>query len=742
MKLTSAILLLLLGLTSYTQEFKGQVVNINNGQGIPYAKLHFVDLEIKIIADSTGRWFLQDVPEGLNHLEVIAVGYKELHLDLELIQNKSSLITMQPTHHKLDKVIVSANGYLHRESITNVESRQFTELTTIPTTNLGEALANIPGVYQSSTGNGISKPVIRGLSGSRVVTYINSLRIQNQQWGGDHGLPITSLGIGGVEVIKGPASLLYGADALGGVLYFVDEPFAERNTMSAYISSRFDHNSLGSSNSGGMRFSKDAFKMNIYGSHDNYADFTLPNGKQLLNSRYKQTSAKLAFGYSKKIWVFNLRYNFYNGRIGLPGHTHDSIPTLESFYTDNQNRKDNVPAQRIQNHFISLENKFFFGNQELYITLGNTNNALKEHEEKFFFPDIVMNLNNSLYNVKWRSKLSSKWESIIGSQGMYQMNTNGKDATEILIPDSKTIDAGLYALIRFHKDKWTTMFGGRYDYRQIQTFNPETYTGQFNGLNYSAGFAFTGNKSTVRFNASTGFRAPTSSELLSDGIHHGSYRYEIGDNNLTTEKGTQLDASFALHLDDLELIVNPFYNYIRDYIYLQQEDSIIDNFQVYTYQQASFAQLYGTEFGFHYHPHKAHWVHLETTFSTIFAEDNSKQALPLIPQSRINTQLKLEFEMKKKFKIEDISIQHLYLFKQNRTAVFETETPSYHLLNLAINMKIDWQNPLMISIGVRNILNTTYIDHLSRLKYLGISAPGINGFISLRYEFEKSLKSK
>ena len=709
---------------------------------VAYAKIYFVDLGTTIYTDANGKWHIDDAPSGTNHVIVSAVGYETLHKDIILDKETPSIIYLHTSHHQFDKVIVSNDGLLHRESITNVESHQLSEINKIPSTTLGESISNIPGVYQTGIGTGVSKPVIRGFSGSRVVTYVNSLRIENQQWGGDHGLPVTSLGIGGVEVIKGPASLLYGADALGGVLYFVDEPYAERDHVDGFVSSRFEHNSLGTSNQAGIGYSRSKFRINVYGGYDNFADFGIPNGNQVLNSRFNQSSAKLALGLNKKRWFFNLRYNFYNGRIGLPGHTHDSVPDPSSFQTTNQNRGRNVPAQVIQNHLVSIENRFFFKNQELFITVGNTNNSLKEHEEKFTIPDIVVNLNNSLYNIKWRARMSSNWEAIIGSQGMYQINQNGAVATEILIPDSRTLDLGLYGLLRGDFNKWRILLGGRFDNRSIRTLDSVNFSGSYNGVNYSSGFAYLGDKSTIRFNVSSGFRAPTTSELLSDGVHHGAFRYELGEDSLKTEKAIQIDASYGLHLDDLELIINPFFNHVRDYIYVDQIDSTINSFDVYHYRQADFAMLYGLDFGFHYHPHFAHWIHLESSFSNIFAEDENKNPLPLIPQTRINSQLKFEFNLKGKFKIENVVLQHLYHFKQNRTGAIETATPAYNLINLGANLKIDLEQPLFIALGVRNLLNEHYIDHLSGLKTLGLPSPGINAYFSVRYEFQKQLKHK
>jgi iron complex outermembrane receptor protein len=743
MRALVVIILFLAGTFASAQVYKGLVAEHKNMlQPIPFAKLYFVDLGTTIYTDSVGSWEISDAPKGNNHIIVSAVGFETIHTDIALEEGKIINIYLEETHHELDKIIVSNNGLLHRESITNVESQPLTELNKIPTTTLGEAVANIPGVYQSGIGAGLSKPVIRGLSGSRVVTYLNSLRIENQQWGGDHGLPITSLGIGSVEVIKGPSSLLFGADAMGGVMYFVDEPYAERNTISGFLQSRFEHNNLGTSNQAGFKVSKKALRLNIYGGYDNFADYGIPNGNQILNSRFNQSSAKLALGYNKKKWVFNLRYNFYQGRLGLPGHTHDSVIDPTSFQTTTQNRKDNVPAQVVYNHLTSIENKFFLGNHELFITLGNTNNLIREHEEKFTIPEIEMNLNNTLLNAKWKIHANDQVDVIIGNQSMYQINTNDPLAPESLIPDATTLDIGGFVLLHAKIDDIRFQAGVRYDNRTIDTKGLDDFLGSYQGINYSSGFAWLRKKSTLRLNISSGFRAPTTSELLSDGVHHGSARYEIGNQNLAVEKGVQFDLSYGLHLDDFELIINPFYNRINDYIYIQPSDSIIDNYNVYEYTQSSLVQIYGADAGFHYHPHRAHWMHLESSISTVFAEDRNKQPLPMIPQTRINSQLRFEFHMDGKFSIDDLTIQHLYFFKQNRLADYETFSSGYHLLNIGLNMKWDISIPISFSVGVRNVLNQTYYDHLSTLKRIGIPNPGLNAYLSVRMEFNKPLSTK
>lgn len=732
--------LFLFSFSSYGQSISGRVIDDETKQGVPFAKVYFVDLDEFTTTDTLGNWVLDHASrQGQQHVFISAIGYGAIHKDILIRNNQSIVFSVQPLHHDLDEVVINNGGYLHRESITNIESHRIKELEKIPSTNLGESLSKIPGVYQTNIGQGISKPVIRGLSGSSVVTYVNTLRIENQQWGNDHGLPITSLGIGQVEVIKGPASLLFGADALGGIVYFIDEPYAEKNTMNGFVATRFEHNSLGSSNTAGLRFSKDKFRINVYGGFDSFADYTVPKQGQVRNSRFNQSSAKLSMGYREKNWLINLRYNFFYGSIGLPGHSHDSIPDLSSFYTTEQNRRSTLPVQKTTNHFLALEHKVFFEKHEFHTTLGHTRNGLKEHEEKVFTPDIVMNLGNTLLNAKWKYKSNEHWHFTFGTQGMYQLNRNGVNAVEILIPDSETIDAGVYALARYSKNKWKLLFGGRFDNRFINV-SEDGLSRSFNGFNYSAGAVRNTEKATTRFNVSSGYRAPNTTELLADGVHHGSFRYEKGDANLVSEAAIQIDFSQAFHFHDFELLVNPFYNRIQNYIFIEEGGEFIDNYPVFNYTQTDFAILYGIDFGIHYHPHKAHWLHIQSSLSTVFAEDRDKNPLPRIPQSRIQNRFIINIHKGKKISVEDLTIDYTYFLAQDRIGILEMESPDYHILNAGFNFRFDKKQSFLFSIGARNILNTRYLDHLSVLRYLDITGPGINGYFSVRYEFKRQTK--
>ena len=286
--------------------------------------------------------------------------------------------------------------------------------------------------------------------------------------------------------------------------------------------------------------------------------------------------------------------------------------------------------------------------------------------------------------------------------------------------------------------------GIRFDNRKIDTKTTQgipSFNNTYNGITFSGGMVYKKDKTKFRANISSGFRAPNTSELLSDGVHEGTNRYEKGNVNLTNENATQIDFSFDYKSEHFQFSINPFYNSIKNYIFLSPTNAVINDNPVFEYLQKD-AYLYGGEVGIHYHPHKIHWLHIESNTSTVIAQDGDKDPLPLIPQTKLNTTLSAEFSKNKKVGVTNIYLQHIYKFKQNRIGDFETNTSDYNLINIGLNIEIKTKdNPIEISTGIKNAFNTKYIDHLSRFKKLNIPNPGINFYIGLKVILNRNLKN-
>lgn len=739
------LVLILSASYSFGQVLKGIVKDKGSLQVIPYSSVVLIDLDLSTTTDSLGTFqFSNSLPSKVR-LKVAATGYESA--TLEVLSSSEVIVLLDEKHIELDEVTISdSKGTLQKYNAIHIETRKLKDLNAVSSTTLGEALANIPGVYSTSTGVGISKPVVRGLQGIRVVTLLNGLRIENQQWGGDHGMGVTDLGIGSVEVIKGPSSLLYGADALGGVVYFVDEPYARQNTFEVGFKSQFETNTVGTSDQLMFKLAKKNYRFNLAGSFSSHADYQLPDKRFAENSRYTENGIKASFGFNKNKWAMNVRYNYAHSRVGLPGHSHDSLPDPSEFQVETQSRQGTIPAQYFNNHFLSVDSKWFYNKFEWNLLLGQTANQLSEYEEKVTIPGINMLLLNSVYNLRMKARLSERISLVSGVQGMFQQTTNFSNAEETLLPRSFSVDNGIYGLLYLESSKWNIQGGVRADHRLIRSL--EEFNGNdpveknFASLNFSLGAVRSVERTTFRANVSSGFRAPHLSELLANGFHHGALRYEIGNTELKSERATQLDVTYEIHGHHVELILNPFVNYIQRYITIQPMDSIIDGLPVFEYIQMPSVLMAGSDIGVHYHPHFAHWLHLESSFSFLQASDDQRRGPALMPQNRLNTLIKVSLRTKGKFSFEELVLQHVYLAEQKRIAAEETVSPDYNLFHAALKMKLGKENPLMINVGVKNILNERYIDHLSRLKNIDMPHPGRNFYVSVNYIISKSLKSR
>ena len=736
MKNKFAILLAFLCQLGHSQILKGKVVDNNTGDGVPFAKIYCLETQNGSKADSSGTWQLDNIVDNQMTIQISAPEYDSKMIKVDGY-DYAVIVKLNPAHIHLDEVIIStSDSKLQRYSAFPVESRKIADLNKIEQTNLVDAMSNIPGIYNFSTGNGIAKPVIRGLSGMRILTSQNGLRLENQQWGADHGFAVLNLGIDRVEVIKGPSSLIYGADALGGVIYLADEPYVNLNNEEIKASTKFETNSLTTFNKISYKKSKDNLRFAVYGgyfSRNNYAIgdnsfMNFSNNEFVVNSKNSGASFKTAIGYNKKNWITNFRYQLLYFQNGLPGHTHDANPDVSSFLSYTRNRSYTIPAQKILNHLVQWENKFYFKKDEIIAQLGFTSNELKEYGEKVSVAGIDMTLQNTSYNFRWKHHFNKHFEIVSGSQGMLQSNLNGQYAEEILVPDANFTDLGAFSLLKGTFNLWNIQAGARYDQRSIKEIASGGFNTTFNGINYSAGIARSSKKLTTRLNVSTGFRPPHISELLANGVHHATMQFLVGDRTFESEIANQIDFYLGTHFDHLEVVINPFINQINNYIYKNptgQTDSA-SRLDIFEMEQTDVV-FYGGDIAIHYHPHMAHWLHLESNLSLLSTEQN----LPFIPQNRLNNTIKVDIKGENKLRINSLSAQYIHFFEQDNVATYESTSPSYQLINLDCTGSVSSKYHINYSLGVNNLLNVKYIDHLSRLKTYDIPNPGRNIYVKL-----------
>ena len=710
----------------------GRITDTNN-KALSGVSIYIQDLQKGTLSNEDGTYNLTNLPKGTVVILYALVGYGTQLKTVTTNQKQTNVsIQLAPTIFQMDEVIVStAFNKLQSQNVMKVAHETMKNLSRKGTSTLIEGLATIPGVSQVSTGASIGKPVIRGLSGNRVLVYSQGVRIENQQFGDEHGLGLNDAGVESVEVIKGPASLLYGSDALGGVLYFNPEKFANANTYKVNFSQKLFANTLGSNSSLGVKTSTDNWKFLARGTMNTHSDYTTADGERVTNTRYQENDFKTGIGYSDASFSSVLRYNFNDLTLGIPE---------EGIAEQSQSKSVLYPKQAVSNHLVSLNSSLFFNTSKLDLDLGFISNDRSEFEDSEVAV-LKMKLNTFNYNAKYYLPSSTKMQTILGVQGMHQTNVNSGE--EYLIPDAVTQDFGVFGTTNYEWGTNVIQAGLRFDTRNLtseaqgilgEEGSFEALKKSYSSWNASLGYKTNLNDAFVfRFNLASGFRAPNLAELSSNGVHEGTNRYEVGNANLKTEQNFQTDLNLEYKTDHLEFFVNGFYNHITDFIYINPTGETIDDNEVFNYVQNN-AALFGGEIGLHFHPHPLDWLHLETSFETVTGKKQNGDYLPLIPANNWNNTLRTEWKDTDWLKEGFATISLVSTFNQNKISGFETRTPGYSILNLGIGGTLHLGKTKMeVNLNGNNITDKKYTSHLSRLKTDGISNMGRNWVLGVQF---------
>ena len=727
----------------------GTITDGETGKPLEQVSVYFPQLERGTITDWDGNYSLGTLPLGTYNLVVSYLGYQTHSSPIQIREGENRFdLAMQSSVIEMEEVVLSTPFHkLQRENVMKVEQKSIAELKGHGAVTLADGITQIPGVASVTTGMGIGKPVIRGLGFNRVLVYTQGVRLENQQYGGEHGLGINDAGISSVEVIKGPASLLYGSDALGGVLYLNPEAFERPGGTSGDINLDYHTNTLGLEADAGFKTSGEKFRFLVRGAHATHADYETGDGTGVTNSRFRETDIKTGMAYQASRFKTELRYNFNHSDLGIP----------EEIGLQDNGRDPLIPYQEISTHILSSKNNFFFKNSSLEAIFGYTMNDRKEFEDHHHEeegeehehegeeehehgegPALHMKLGTFNYNLQFNPQWG-KWTTIFGIQGMHQKNENFGE--EVLIPDAITNDIGVLATSHIHFDHSDLQLGLRYDLRSIngeesgllgEAGHIPALDRNFNSFNLAIGYRKDlSQEILLRANLASGFRAPNLSELTSNGLHSGANRVEIGNADLDSEQNFQMDLSLEYNNRHFEAYVNSFYNHVDNFIYLQPTGEFRDADPIYVFQQQD-AKLFGGEFGFHLHPHPIDWLHLESSFDMVYGQLDSGSNLPLIPANRWTNTFRVEWNNK-------VTRSGCYAFltlqthfDQNKVAEFETKSPRYNLLNVGVGGDfVLFDQKMAYRISGNNLFDTDYISHLSRLKPDGISNMGRNLALNL-----------
>jgi iron complex outermembrane receptor protein len=659
---------------------------------------------------------------------------------------------------ELDEVVLTLPfGQTLGKSVLKVDKLNFNDINPIIKQYISNSISKLPGVSIISTGAGIGKPSIRGLSFNRVVVLNQGMRLENQQWGEEHGLALSSSGVNSVEVVKGPLYVLYGSDAMGGVLYIEPEKYLTSDDLEIDYTGIYNSNYSGFSNNLGLKGSSENFSYMLRADITDNGNYSSPDG-EIENTWFKQNDFKAGVAYQTEKFQSDLRFSMSETEVGIPhmeeGHDdHDDHDDHEEDgHDDHDDHGEEDHYQEINHTTLTWKNTFDMGNDHtLDITLGRQLNERKEfggheeeghedhedHEEEGHDDhddhegheegeaELDMELETTSIDIKLTMPQSDDLNLIIGTSLLNQENKNF--GHETLIPDAEKKDFGLFALGQFDIDDTSqALIGVRYDNRSISS---ESSSNDYSNFNGSLGFKKDFGNSTLRINLSSGFRAPDLIELYADGSHHGSFQYKKGNTNLEAEESLQTDLSYQINNDNSIVSFDLFYNDISDYIYLNPSSMFEDGLRVYDYMQQD-SKLYGGEIHLNKNT-SIDWLSYYTSIEYVFAESMDGEALPFISPLTLNQVFNIDFGNN-----YSVEIDFIAKAKQSRVSMFEEETDGYSVLNLSGNYKTEFMtNDLNLFWRISNVFDKEYYDHLSRLKTAGIEEMGRNISVGLKYNF-------
>ena len=671
---------------------------------------------------------------------------------------------MTETTVKLNEVVVTGlTGSLKlKQSPAPISIISPRQLEKQPSTNIIDAIAHQPGVSQITTGGGISKPVIRGLGYNRVVVVNDGIRQEGQQWGDEHGIEIDPASVHSVEILKGPASLMYGSDAMAGVIIFHSAPTLPKGDMKANISTGYQ------TNNGLFDYS-----LNFAGHQGGFVWDTRYSGK--MAHAYQNKYDGYVFGSSFREQAFSqlLGWNYRQGHSHLTLDYYHSTPGIVEGERDENtgcllvpegyNAKSYgkpMPYQQIHHYKAVLDNSWFLGDGNLKLLLGYQQNRRQEFEEKENPSECGLDfmLHTINYDLHYLSPEMDGWKVSTGINGMWQKSEN--KGTEFLIPAYRLFDYGVFANVSKEIGRLNISGGIRYAHRQELVEEEEEgkksslrfhgFKRSFHGVTGSIGVAYELLKDlNVKVNASRGFRAPNISELSSNGVHEGTQRYELGNTDLKSETSWQFDLGLDYSSPIVSAELSLFANRINHYIFSEKvagesgHEVLIDDTPAYRFTSGD-ARIMGGEASVDIHP--VEHLHFGNTFSYVNSvqlhQPAASKYLPFTPAPRWLSDVRYEFicggrtfdNLFVKFEV-DCNLRQNHYLAANAT---ETATPSYTLLNLyaGTDIKSHGRRILSLYLSGENLTDRAYQSHLSRLKYLDTNtATGRRGVYNMGRNF-------
>jgi len=756
---------------------------VTDDKNLPLIGANVVIHEIQkgTMTDENGKFEISGLSAGDYHLHISYLGYICVHYNIINVVDSDVYhdFMMQPDNLSLDEITVNGNAakIQKQQKTTSVEIIDNDFINNNLNINVIKSIETLPGISSMDVGQGFSKPIIRGLGFNRVAVAENGIKQEGQQWGADHGLEIDQFGVERIEIIKGPSSLAFGSDAIGGVIQILPNQLPAKNTFESSIQSVYKsvNNQIGGSFM--CKYHSNDWNYYFRYTRFEFADYKVPADSffynryrfPIINNTLKNTAGKeqdfyFTVGLVKNQYKSSISVSNVFSNVGFFPGSH-GIPSASKLFDDGNNRNIDLPNQKVNHLKVMSNTKYFFSNGFVEMNIGFQNNFRQEwslfhtHYPNQSSPEInpdlelEFRLNTISTDIKYKnSSLKNDFE--IGVTSQHQINDI--KGYMFLLPSYTRTSAGGFIYNKYIPNKKLIIDGGiRFDfgttriseYYSIYTQHnkSENLRTDFYDFSWALGLSYLINKDfNFKTNIGKSFRMPNASELSANGVHHGSFRYEVGDKNIKSEYSYQYDAGLYFENEKFISELSLFANYFPNFIFLTPTGSYLhpdgyeileaDAGQIYQYVQSK-AFRTGGEILLSYNPIER--ITILTSAEYVYATD-LKYPIPFTPPLNIYSAFIYGFpKIGRHIENTEFQINANFTSPQNRVARNELKTDGYSIYNFNLSTNIIFfKTNINFAFQIQNIFNTKYFNHLSFYRLIELPETGRNFQLSIKIPVE------
>ncbi len=787
---------------SYSQHIytlSGKVTGENQSP-LPGANVILNSGQKATVADKNGIFTITGLGSGIYSIEISFLGYKKFHDTLDITTDQHLQVTLKPTTQSLEEVAVVGEyaGLRKKEDPRGIEVVNNQYIKNNLSGSLMKSLDRLPGVSTIEIGSGQSKPVIRGLGFNRVVVVENGIKHESQQWGAEHGLEIDQYAVDRIEIIKGPASLMYGSDAIGGIIDLKQTEIPAENTVGGMLdlTGKSNNNLIGTSAIIYAR--KKSFFASARFTITDYADYRVPADSvdiysyraplyknRLRNTAGNEQDMHLYFGYtgkhiSNRVYISNLK-----SKAGFFANAHGLEPRrVDTQLHDKSDRDIQYPFQEVNHLKIIGKSNIKSGLHNIEAELGYQNNYRQEWSryvahgympaifpDSLSFPaDMELQFNKDVYSINLKDiyTISDRITVTTGLSSEYQNNRIG--GRGFIIPAFTQFTAGSFIYGKFRLYKRVILHAGlRYDYGNIRikeyndwfesvviddagdttgyiflTRSPDLYR-KFNSICWSFGVNYNKQDFSLKAHIGKSYRMPIAKELAANGVNYHHFSYEVGNPELSAEVSYQVDLGMEWNNIRFALGLSPFFNYFPNYIYLNpsyKHDYLYGaGNQVYYYTQSEVLR-FGGEVHLHFKVLKQVKAGLvgEYVYSEQLSGEKIGFTLPFSPPANVLFNLSYSPRIGKVLHEPYISVDYRLTAAQNKIVPPERKTGGSQTVNISVGSQFKWKEQFIsVNFQVQNLFNSKYFNHTSYYRIINVPESGRNFIINFSIPFEHQM---